>query len=94
METKRLRLADLECKPVKPYQVKTAARRATIRALASEYLHGNSQSRLYVSMLVRAMVHQDPGLCWQHYESLQRCGIPQAEVDKWVSEFWAPSEVS
>jgi ribosomal protein S30 len=41
---------------------RSVGRRALLRALASEYEHGNSVSKLYVALLARAVVEQEPRL--------------------------------
>lgn len=50
-------------------------RTTLIRALASEYEHGNSASRLYVSLLARAVIEQDPRLLERMPYELECCGI-------------------
>lgn len=40
----------------------TPGRRALLRALRAEYLRGNSVSKLYVPLLARAVVEQEPRL--------------------------------
>ena len=60
-------------------------RRALLRALAEEYEFGNSIARLYVSLLARAIIAQDPKLLKKPDDprflksgaiiNLERCGV-------------------
>ena len=67
-------------------------RRALLRALAAEYEFGNSLSKLYVSLLARAVVAQDPRLLRKPTHpnliktnalaDLERCGVRVMDAAK------------
>lgn len=68
---------------VRPFRL--VGRRALLRALADEYTFGDSVSKLYVSLLARAVVKQEPGLLKKPHDPrlckttaqmhLERCGV-------------------
>ena len=65
--------------------IRTVGRRSLLNALADEYEFGDSLSKLYVSLLARALVAQDPKLLKAPDDSrrvrsraaanLERCGV-------------------
>jgi hypothetical protein len=55
--------------------VRLIGRSALLRALASEYQFGDSHSRLYVAMLVRSMLRQEPKLAERLPYYVEECGV-------------------
>ena len=53
---------------------RSTGRLALLRALSSEYEFGNSLSKLYVPLLVKALVAQDAKLDNEIYY-LEKCGV-------------------
>jgi hypothetical protein len=70
-----------EGKPFKWRTVRSSGRRALLRALGEEYEFGNSVSKLYVALLARAMLQQEPSLIDEAYFR-NRCGLDVLDSGK------------
>jgi hypothetical protein len=81
----RRRLKPKVVRPARPFryrgpfryrEIRAGGRRALLRALAAEYKHGNSLSRLYVALLARTMVEQEPKLLAEEtLQTVLACGV-------------------
>ena len=53
-----------------------------VKALWDEFKHGNSISKLYASLLLRAMLEQDPKLIERLRYRFEDCGVFMNEADR------------
>jgi hypothetical protein len=78
-ERRRLKQSPKQARKPFVYETRSYGPLKVLRVLADEYEHGTSLTKLYVSLLAKALADQDPKVRTKFPYELERCGVRQTE---------------